>query len=108
MSDVLRWVADQYRSRLFQIDRDACHEIDRIMVRAGQSWITDQSIVDPDELVTAKDVQERFGYDQHALWALIRRYGIETRGKRGSSQLYRLGDLLSARAARKTSNNFPN
>ena len=103
MSDVLRWVADQYRSRLFQIDREACHEIDRIMVRAGQNWITDQSVVDPDELVTAKDVSERFGYDQFAFWALVRRYGIESRGKRGNAHLYRLGDVLSARAAKKSS-----
>lgn len=108
MSDILRWVVDQYRTKLFQIDRDACYEIDMLMVRAGQNWVADQSVVDPDELVTAQDVEQRFGYKQVNLWALIRRYGIEPRGKRGSANVYRLGDLLSARAARKTSEYFSN
>lgn len=108
MSDVLRWVADQYRTKLFHIDREACYEVDKLMARAGQGWIADQSVVDPDELVTAQDVEERFGFKQVNLWALIRRYGVESRGKRGQSNLYRLGDLLSARSAKKISEKFSN
>lgn len=108
MSDVLRWVVDQYRRRLLEVDRDACHEVDLIMVRAGQGWVSNDAMVDPDELVTAQDVENRFGYRQVNLWSLIRRYGIESRGKRGQSNLYRLGDVLSARAAKKSSDNFRN
>lgn len=106
MSDVLRWVADQYRKRLFAISRDDCHAVDQIMVRAGQSWITDQSVVDPDELVTAQDVEDRFGYKQYNFWGLIRRYGIEPRGMRGRANVYRLGDVLSAKAAKKSADQF--
>lgn len=105
MSDVLRWVADQYRSRLLLADREACHEIDLIMVRAGQNWICDQTVVNPEELVTAQDVEARFGFKQYNFWGLIRRYGIQTRGKRGQSNLYRLGDVLSARAAKNNQKN---
>lgn len=105
MSDVLRWVADQYRQRLFAISRDSCYEVDKIMVRAGQGWICDESVVDPDELVTSLDVGERHGISAGSLRLLVMRYGIPYRGKRGKYKLYRLGDILSARAAKKTCQN---
>lgn len=108
MSDVLRWVVDQYRQKLLEIDREACHQVDLLMTRAGQGWVCDQSIIDPDELVTAQEVEQRFGYRQVNLWALIRRYEIQSRGKKGQSNLYRLGDLLSARAAKKSADLFIN
>lgn len=102
MSDVLRWVCDQYRTKLLHIDRDACHEIDMVMLRAGQGWVCDQTVIDPDELVTATDIQTRHGIGENAIRKLATRYGIKVRGKQGKYNLYRLGDVLSARAAKKT------
>lgn len=106
MSDILRWVADQYRQKLLQVDQQACHEIDLVMARAGQSWICDETIIDPDELLTAGEIEARFGIREFTIRALARRYGIEVRGRRGLANLYRLGDILSARAAKKSSDNF--
>lgn len=106
MSDILRWVADTYRTKLFQVNRDACHEVDTLMARTGQGWICDQSVVDPDELVTARVVESRYGIGEAAIRALARRYGIEIRGKDGFANLYRLGDILSARAAKKSFDHF--
>lgn len=103
MSDVLRWVADQYRTRLLQISREACHEVDLLMVRAGQGWITNESMVDPDELLTALEIQARHGIGENAVRKLALRYGIPVRGKQGKYNLYRIGDVLSARAAKKSS-----
>ena len=106
MSDILRWVCDQYRSELLAADPVACHRIDMLMVRAGQSWVCDDSVVDPDELVTATQIQDRHGISENAVRKLALRYGIEVRGKQGKYNLYRLGDVLSARAAKKSNKKF--
>lgn len=106
MSDVLRWVVDQYRSKLLEIDRNACHEVDMVMLRIGQGWVCDQTVVDPDELVTARVMESRYGIGEAAIRALARRYGIEIRGKDGFANLYRVGDILSARAAKKSFDHF--
>lgn len=98
MSDILRWVADKYRSALLNVDRDECHRVDLVMVRAGQGWICDESVIDPEEVVTAGDIESRFGIREFAVRDLARRHGIVVRGKRGRANLYRLGDVLAARA----------
>lgn len=98
MSDVLRWICDQYRTKLQQVDPTACLEVDSLMVDAGQGWVCDVTVADPDELVTAIDVEDRYGIKDFTVRALARRYGIKVQGKRDSANLYRLGDILSARA----------
>ena len=105
MSDVLRWICDQYRTRLQQADPVACMEIDSLMLDIGQGWVCDTSVVDPDELVTASDVEERYGVRDFTVRALARRYGIKVHGKRDNCNLYRLGDVLAARAAKKSFDN---
>lgn len=102
MSDTLRWICDQYRTKLQQVDPDACMEVDSLMVDAGQGWICDTTVADPDELVTAADVEERYGIRDFTVRALVRRYGIKIRGKRDYSNLYRLGDILVARSSKKS------
>lgn len=102
MSDILRWVCDQYRRRLMQLDPAACREVDLVMVRAGQNWVCDETVIDPDELVTAAQVEERHGIREFQVRYLARRYGVDVRGRSGKANLYRLGDILSARAAKKS------
>lgn len=104
MSDILRWVCDMYRRKLMTVDPAACREVDLVMVRAGQNWVCDETVIDPDELVTAAQIGDRYGLKPFTVRALARRYGISVRGLSGQSNLYRLGDILSARAAKKTSN----
>lgn len=104
MSDTLRWICDQYRSKLQQVDPDACMEVDSLMLDAGQGWVCDTSVADPEELVTAADVEDRYGIRDFTVRALVRRYGIKTRGKQDNSNLYRLGDILAARGSKKRFN----
>ena len=106
MSDILRWVADQYRQKLLQVDQGACHEVDLVMTRAGQGWVCEESIINPDDVLTAAEIEAKFGIREFTIRALARRYGVEIRGRRGLANLYRLGDILSARAAKKSYDNF--
>ena len=101
MSDVLRWIADQYRNELLRQSPAACMEVDSLMLDCGQGWVCDATIADPDELVSAQDVEARYGIKDFTVRALARRYGIKVRGQRDNSNLYRLGDVLAARAAKK-------
>ena len=103
MSDVLRWICEQYRNKLHDVSPAACMEVDSLMLDAGQGWVCDTSVIDPDELVTAQDVEDRYGVRDFTVRALARRYGIKVHGRRDNANLYRLGDVLSARAAKKTS-----
>jgi hypothetical protein len=68
------------------------------MIHAGQGWICDSTVVDPEELVTTQDMQDRYGITATALRAFIRRNNLSPRGRSGNSRLYRLGDILAARA----------
>lgn len=104
MTDILRWVCDQYRKKLWEVDPRSCQQVDIRMINAGQSWVCDQTIVDPDELVTARQIQERHGIGEKYVRQLAIRYGVKVRGKDGKYNLYRLGDVLSAQAAKKCSN----
>lgn len=104
MSDILRWMCDQYRTKLYQLDPRSCRQVDEIMIRVGQGWICDDGVVDPNEWLTAQDIERRHGIGENAVRKLALRYGIEVRGKRGKFNLYRLGDILSARAAKKLQN----
>ena len=81
-------------------------EVDSLMVDAGQGWICDTTVVDPDELVTASDVEDRYGIREFTVRALARRYGIKVHGRRDSANLYRIGDILAARAAKKSFDQF--
>lgn len=100
VSDVLRWICDQYRSRLNEVDPQACHEVDLIMARAGQEWVYNQTVVNPDEVMTAHDIERLYGIREFQVRYLARRYGVEIRGKEGKANLYRLGDVLAARAGK--------
>lgn len=101
MSDVLRWVCDQYRTKLQDTDPAACMEVDSLMLDAGQGWVCDTTVIDPDELVTASEIEERYGIREFTVRALARRYGIKVLGKRENANLYRIGDILAARAAKR-------
>jgi hypothetical protein len=99
VSDILRWVADQYRKELYRVDAEACHLVDLVMIRAGQSWVCDDTIVDVDELLTIRQLAVRFGVQPYVIRDLIAKHGIPTRGKidMGKAFLYRVGDVLKAR-----------
>ena len=105
MSDVLRWICDQYRTKLQETSPEACMEIDSLMLDCGKGWVCDATVVDPDELITAADVEDRYGVRDFTVRALARRYGIKVQGKRDNCNLYRLGDVLAARAAKNSFDN---
>ena len=101
MSDTLRWIIDSYRNKLLAVAPTACFDLDDVMRQVGQGWVCDNSIVDPEELVTTQDVVDRYGISKAAIQAFTRRNNVKIRGRDGKSYVYRLGDILSARAGIK-------
>lgn len=88
---------DNYRTRLQTVDPQACRDVDEVMCRVGHSWVCDETIVDPDELVTTKDIEDRYGITANAIRILVHTKGIPNRGRLGRFKIYRLGDILEAR-----------
>lgn len=95
MTDVLRWLVDIYRSRLREVDPEACRYVDYLAAAAGQGWVSDSTVVDLDEVLTAKEIEQRHGVREFAVRARARRRGVRPRGKRAGANLYRLGDILA-------------
>lgn len=94
MSNSLRWLIDLYRQRLREVDPVACAQVDAVAQAAGQQWVSDDTVVDVDELLTAQEIEARHGVREWAVRARARRRGVMARGKRGGAKLYRLGDIL--------------
>lgn len=83
------------------VDPAYCKILDEQMAQFGQGWISDDTIVDVNELLTAVEFEQRFGVRAFTLKDYARRHSIPKMGKRGRADLYRLGDLLAARSGVK-------
>lgn len=98
LSDIFRWIIDQYRTRLLNTNPELCRQVDETMIRIGHPWVCDDTIVDPDELVTTQDIENRYGISRQTLYNLTQRYKIKAKGRLGRHNVYRLGDIISARS----------
>lgn len=100
--DRLRRIAESYRTGLKEIDPEACRLIDARMIEFGQHWIVDSDmIVNVEDLVTAQQVAEEFGFAPWNVHDWSRRHPdmIPKRGRREGKTLYRLGDILAYQAS---------
>lgn len=102
--DRLRRIIDHYRSALAEVDLEACLAVDNRMVAYGQGWVCDNSIIDVNEMLSAKDISERFGIPEWDIrnWSYrnpdkIRKYQ-SAKGKRAK---FRVGDVLTYYANRE-------
>lgn len=98
-TDRLRRIIDYYRDALLEEAPTRCLELDAVMAEYGQGWITDNEIIDVNQLMTAREVSEyiqaRFGEDVSVFdvrnWE---RAGSYSGIWRGSRKYFRLGDVL--------------
>ena len=95
--DRLRRIIDHYRQGLADIDLEACLVLDKKMADYGQPWISDNSIVDVNAMLSAKDVAERFGLSEWNVRDWARRNPDKIRRNKAAKgrTLFRLGDVLT-------------
>lgn len=96
--DRLRRIIDHYRTALSEVDPAACRAVDDRMIEYGQRWVCDDhAIIDVNEMLSAKDIAERFGL---AVWDVYNweRMGFYSGVKRNGRKFYRLGDVLKAKS----------
>ncbi|OHT95399.1 hypothetical protein [Mycobacteroides chelonae] len=99
-TDRLRRIIHHYRNALLEECPTRCLTVDELMFQYGQEWITDDEIIDVDQLLTAREVCEYIA----AKWGTSKvspfdvrnweRAGAFVGEKRGSRKYFRLGDVL--------------
>lgn len=97
-----RRIIDHYRNALAEADLDACLSLDKLMADYGQSWVSDNSIVDVNAMMSAKDIAERFGIAEWNVRDWARRHPDRIRKHKTARgrTLFRLGDVLTCNAAK--------
>lgn len=95
--DRLRRIIDHYRSALAEADMNACLALDNRMVDYGQGWVCDNTIINVDEMLSAKAIAERFGIAEFNLRAWVRRHPERIKKYKASNgrTLFRVGDVLA-------------
>lgn len=95
-----RRIIDHYRSALADADYGRCVEVDNRMIEYGQPWVCDNSIVDVNDMLSAKAIAERFGIAEWDVRNWDRRNPGKIRKHKAASgrTLFRVGDVLSLRA----------
>lgn len=98
--DRLRRIIDHYRSALAEVDMEACINLDNRMIAYGQPWVCDNSVIDVNEMLSAKAICERFGLEEFNVRAWARRHPERIRKHKASNgrTLFRVGDVLAYNA----------
>lgn len=99
-TDKLRRIIDHYRSALAEADLDACLRLDKRMADYGQSWVSDNSIVDVNAMMSAKAIAEQFGLEEFDVrnWAKRHPERIRQHKAGNGRMLFQLGDVLTYNA----------
>lgn len=98
--DRYRRIIDSYRTALMETDPVACRHLDARMAEYGQGWITSNTPVDVNRMVTAEEVSQEFDINPWNVHDWSRRHPdmIPKQGKRDGKTLFRLGDILAYQA----------
>lgn len=100
-TDRLRRILHHYRNALLEECPTRCLTVDELMFQYGQEWITDDSVIDVNEYVTAKQIWQRFGISDWNIRDWARRNPDEIRTRKvGGKRLFLLGDILRHQARR--------
>lgn len=101
--DRLKRIIDHYRSALAEVDYEACANLDNLMVNCGQGWVCDNSIVDVNEMLSAKQMAEKFGLVEFDVRNWSRRHPELIRKHKAANgrTLYRVGDVLTYHAMKQ-------
>lgn len=94
-----RRIIDAYRGKLMEAAPKACEQVDDLMWASKRTkWVVDNDPVDLDELMTAREIAERFGLEVHNIRAWARRHPDEIHPiRRGSKVLFLLREVLAYR-----------
>lgn len=95
--DRYRRIIDHYRNALAEADLDACLALDKRMADYGQSWVSDNSVVDVNAMMSAREIAERFDISEWNVRDWHRRHPHLIMSHKGSNgrRLFRLGDVLT-------------
>lgn len=94
--DRYRRIIDHYRNELYDADLERCLEIDALMAKYGQAWISDNGIIDVNAMMTARELAEKHGLSEWDIrnWE---RAGHIIGFRSGRKVLFRQGDVLAWR-----------
>ncbi|QFG10324.1 excise [Mycobacterium phage DyoEdafos] len=100
--DRYRRIIDHYRTALADIDLEACLVVDKKMAEYGQPWVSDNSIIDVNEMLSAKQLAERFGLSEWNVRDWARRHPERIRKHKAANgrTLFRVGDVLTYHATK--------
>ena len=95
-----RRIIDAYRGKLMQVSPAACNEVDDRMWAAGERWLVNEAPIDPDRLMSAREIAEQFGFTEQNVrdWARRHPDRVPTYKQSDGRALYRLRDVLKYRA----------
>lgn len=92
-------VIDSYRTALKEVDPEVCRLVDARMEEFGEGWITRDTPVDVNRLMTARQIADEFGLSPWNVMDWSRRHpDMVPKHKRGGTTLFRLGDVLRYQA----------
>ncbi|BCP41482.1 hypothetical protein MINTMi27_15750 [Mycobacterium intracellulare] len=70
-----RRIIDAYRSKLMEVDLEACDEVDFKMSQSRDTkWVCDDRPIDLDRWMSAREMAERFGFKPHNIRDWARRH----------------------------------
>lgn len=96
-----RRIIDAYRAKLREVSPAACNEVDDKLWSAGEKWISDDTEIALDQLMTAREIAERFGLSVQNIRDWARRHPDRiTTHKRGRQALYQLRQVLMYQASK--------
>jgi hypothetical protein len=94
-----RRIIDAYRSKLLEVDERACMSVDIKVEDWGDGWVTDERPVDPNRLMTAREIADQFGLTVYNIRDWSRRHpDLVPKNIVEGKVLFRLGDVLRYRA----------
>lgn len=100
--DRYRRIIELYRSALMRADPESCLSLDSRLADYGQGWVSDDTIVDVNEMMTAKALAERHGLSEWDIRNWERAGHIQGFRRPGISRvLFRQGDVLAYVANRR-------
>lgn len=79
-----------------EVSPAACNEVDDRMWKEGEEWVSYAAELEPDQLLTAGEIRERYGIEVYKVRSWARRHPDKiTTHKRGRRVFFLLREVLS-------------
>lgn len=93
----LRRIIHMYRDMVMACAPAACEIVDEQLRQWGQGWVSDNSIIDMNEMMSAKQLAERHGISIYDVYNWERQGKFEGQRQASGRVLYRQGDVIQAK-----------